>query len=130
MKTYVADTHALIFYPSEPARLGSRARKAFAEAVRGEAEIVLPVIIFAELIFAVERGRVKLDVASVVRQVKDTSFFQVAPLTLEHLLAIRTMTAIVELHDRIIAAEALARQGGLITRDANVRKSGIVPTLW
>jgi PIN domain nuclease of toxin-antitoxin system len=130
MKTYVADTHALIFYLSEPARLGSRARKAFAEAVRGEAEIVLPVIIFAELIFAVERGRVKLDVASVVRQVKDTSFFQVAPLTLEHLLAIRTMTAIVELHDRIIAAEALARQGTLITRDANVRKSGIVPTVW
>ncbi len=130
MKTYVADTHALIFYLSEPARLGSRARRTFAEAVRGEAEIVLPVIIFAELIFAVERGRVKLDVASVVRQVKDTSFFQVAPLTLEHLLAIRTMTAIVELHDRIIAAEALARQGGLITRDANVRKSGIVPTVW
>jgi PIN domain nuclease of toxin-antitoxin system len=130
MKTYVADTHALIFYLSEPARLGSRARKAFAEAVRGEAEIVLPVIIFAELIFAVERGRVKLDVASVVRQVKDTSFFQVAPLTLEHLLAIRTMTGIVELHDRIIAAEALARQGGLITRDAHVRKSDIVPTVW
>jgi PIN domain nuclease of toxin-antitoxin system len=130
MKTYVADTHALIFYLSEPARLGSRARKAFAEAVRGEAEIVLPVIIFAELIFAVERGRVKLDVASVVRQVKDTSFFQVAPLTLEHLLAIRTMTAIGELHDRIIAAEALARQSGLITRDANVRKSGIVSTVW
>jgi PIN domain nuclease of toxin-antitoxin system len=88
------------------------------------------VIIFAEMIFAVERGRVKLDVASVVRQVKDTSFFQVAPLTLEHLLAIRTMTAIGELHDRIIAAEALARQGTLITRDANVRKSGIVPTVW
>ena len=130
MKTYVADTHALIFYLSEPARLGGRARNAFAEAVRGEAEIVLPVIIFAELIFAVERGRVKLDVASVVRQVKDTSFFQVAPLTLEHLLAIRTMTAIGELHDRIIAAEALARQGGLITRDAHVRKSGIVPTVW
>ena len=130
MKTYVADTHALIFYLSEPARLGSHARKAFAEAVRGEAEIVLPVIIFAELIFAVERGRVKLDVASVVRQVKDTSFFQVAPLTLEHLLAIRTMTAIGELHDRIIAAEALAQQAGLITRDANVRKSGIVPTVW
>ena len=130
MKTYVADTHALIFDLSEPARLGSHARKTFAEAVRGEAEIVLPVIIFAELIFAVERGRVKLDVASVVRQVKDTSFFQVAPLTLEHLLAIRTMTAIGELHDRIIAAEALAQQAGLITRDANVRKSGIVPTVW
>ncbi len=96
----------------------------------GEAEIVLPVIIFAELIFAVERGRVKLDVASVVRQVKGTSFFQVAPLTLEHLLAIRTMTAIGELHDRIIAAEALARQSGLITRDATVRRSGIVPTVW
>ena len=111
MKTYVADTHALIFYLSEPARLGSRARKAFAEAVHGEAEIVLPVIIFAELIFAVERGRVKLDVASVVQQVKETSFLQVAPLTLEHLLPIRTMTAIVELHDRIIAAEALARLG-------------------
>ena len=30
----------------------------------------------------------------------------------------------------IIAAEALARQGTLITRDANVRKSGIVSTVW
>lgn len=130
MKIYVADTHALIFYLSDPARLGSRARNAFVEAVRGEAEIVLPVIIFAELIFAVERGRVRLDVASVVQQVRDTSFFQVASLTLEHLLIIRTMTGIGELHDRIITAEAQARQGVLITRDATVRKSGIVSTVW
>lgn len=130
MKTYVADTHALIFYLSEPARLGNGARNAFAEAVRGEAEIVLPVIIFAELIFAVEHGRVKLDVQTVVQEVQDAPFFQVAPLTLEGLLAIRNMTSIVELHDRIIAAEALARQGTLITRDARVRWAGIVPTVW
>ena len=39
MKTYVADTHALIFYLSEPARLGSRARRAFADVRDGDDQV-------------------------------------------------------------------------------------------
>ncbi len=130
MTVYVADTHGLIAYLSAPARLGSRGRRAFAEAVAGQAEIVIPVIVFAEMIFAVERGRVQLDVAAIVQRIQTLPYFRIVPLTLERVLELANITAIPELHDRMIVAETLAQQATLITHDLRVRRSAAVPTIW
>ena len=130
MTTYIADTHALIFFLGSPQRLRKDGRQAFDEAVAGHAEVVIPVIVFAELIFAVERGRVAVDVAQIIDRVQDMPNFHIVPLTLQRVMQLQTLTAIPELHDRMIVCETLAQQGVLITRDARIRRSGVVPTVW
>ena len=130
MTRYVVDTHALIFYLGAPVRLGSAACRAFAEAVAGQAEIIVPVVVLAELVFAVERGRVQLDIPRLITQMQALPYFRIVLLTLARVLDLRTTTGIPELHDRMIVCETLVHNGTLITRDARVRHSDVVPTIW
>ncbi|HWQ70172.1 MAG TPA: PIN domain-containing protein [Patescibacteria group bacterium] len=126
----MADTHSLVWYLGSPLRLGPLARHAFTEAVAGWARIVIPVIVLAEIIFVVERGRIRADVPQLIRQIRSASYFCVVPLRLATILRLQTLTEIPEMHDRILVAEALARKASLITRDQAITNSGIVPTVW
>jgi PIN domain nuclease of toxin-antitoxin system len=98
--------------------------------VAGQATIILPVIVLAEIIFAVERGRVRADVRKIIRRIRSLRYFRVVPLRLTTILRLQTLTEIPEMHDRIIVAETLLRKGTLITRDATITTSGVVPTVW
>ena len=130
MTTYVADTHSLVWYLGSPERLGPLAREAFAEATVGHAKIIIPVIVLAEIIFIVERGRVHADMRSIVRQLRRHPFFSIVPLRLATVLRLQTLASIPEMHDRILVAETLAYRASLITRDRAIHDAGIVPTTW
>jgi predicted nucleic-acid-binding protein len=45
---FVADTHSLLWYMSEDARIGKRAKSKFDLAEKGDAFIAIPTIILAE----------------------------------------------------------------------------------
>lgn len=130
MITYVCDTHALLWYLAQPRLLGVQARHAFAEAAAGRARIIVPVIVFAEIIFAVERGRFQADVSRIMELVKSTPCFRIVPLNLAGVCRLQRATAIPEMHDRLIVGEALWRKAALITRDGTIIKTGMVPTIW
>ena len=130
MTTYVADTHSLIWYLGAPDRLGSLARHAFAEATAGRARIVVSVIVLAEIVFIVERGRVRADVRDIIRRVRSSPAFEIVPLTLATVLRLQTLAEVPEMHDRLLVAEALARKAQLITRDRTITEAGIIPTVW
>ena len=126
----MADTHSLIWYLGSPARLGAGACQAFAEAVIGKARIVIPVIVLAEIIFVVERGRVRADVAQITARLRSLPFFRIVPLRLATVLRLQTLTDIPEMHDRILVAETLLRKASLISRDETIARSGTVRTIW
>lgn len=58
---YVTDTHALIFYLDDDPRLSLTARNVFEKADAGEAVILVPLIVLAELERVIAKGRVNLD---------------------------------------------------------------------
>jgi PIN domain nuclease of toxin-antitoxin system len=128
--TYVTDTHSLIWYLGDPDRLGAMARQAFAEAAAGRARIIVSVIVLAEIVFIVERRRVRADTREIIRRVRSSPPFEIVPLRLGTVLRLQTLAEIPEMHDRILVAETLARNGKLITRDRAIAKAGIVPTIW
>jgi hypothetical protein len=64
MNRYVADTHALFWYLTASPRLGSQAKQAFEEGVRGQAVIYIPAIVLAELYFLNEKVGRPLDFPS------------------------------------------------------------------
>lgn len=130
MTTYVADTHSLIWYLGAPNRLGPLARHDFADAAAGRARIIVSVIVLAEIVFIVERGRVRADVRDIIRRVRSSPTFEIAPLTLATVLRLYTLTGVPEMHDRLLVEDALPRKAHLITRDRTIAEAGIIPTIW
>ena len=130
MTGYVADTHSLVWYLGSPDRLGPLARRAFAEANAGRARIYVPVIVLAEIIFIVERGKIHADVQGIVRQLGTLPAFSILPLRLATIQRLPALNSVPEMHDRLIVAEALAHKASVITRDRAITEAGVVPTVW
>ena len=130
MAGYVTDTHSLLWYFARPTKLGSEAAAAFAQVAAGEADLVVPMIVLAELIFTIEHRSVSADFDPIVENLLVSPNVSVVDLTLARTLDLRTLTAIPEMHDRLIVAEALARGLTLITRDQTITASGLVKTVW
>lgn len=130
MADYIADTHALLWYFTRPQRLGPKAREAFSQVGDGSANLLVPVIVLAEIIFVLEGGRVQADLDVVLRTLQALPNVFITDLDLQCTLALRTLKAVPEMHDRMIVATAIARDAILITRDPAIRSSGLVPTIW
>jgi len=130
MTEYVTDTHGLLWYFTHPHRLGPHALAAFAEVNAGQANLFVPVIVLAELIFAIEGGRIHIEFDPLLQALQAIPNVSLTDLSLARTLDLRTLTAIPEMHDRLIVAEALARGLPLITRDQTITSSGLVKTVW
>ncbi len=48
---YVTDTHSLLWYLHNPKRLGPAAATAFGQVAANEADLIVPVIVIAEIIY-------------------------------------------------------------------------------
>jgi len=127
---YVADTHSLLWYFARPKLLGPGATAAFAQVAAGEASLVVPVVVLAELIFALESKPLSADFDLVLSRLQASPNVAIADWTLARTLDLRMLKAIPEMHDRVIVAEALARGAILITRDEAITASGLVPVVW
>lgn len=69
MPVYVADTHALLWYLADSPRLSSAAKQTFNQAEAGQATVVVPAIVLAELIWTILKGRISVDLRQVLATV-------------------------------------------------------------
>jgi PIN domain nuclease of toxin-antitoxin system len=130
---HVVDTHALVWFLEGNPRLGVNAR---AVLENRESELVVPVIVLAEACWMIEHGRTSIPtVGEFLATVDADPRIVVVPLdrVVQHRTV--TLTAIAEMHDRQIVATArlLMDQGhavAVLTKDTNIRNSGLVPTVW
>ena len=97
----------------------------------------IPATALAEACWIVEKGRIPTisspDV--IISVINSDSRFSVAPLDQIVIEKSNSLNAISEMHDRQIAANAkiLIEQGeevALVTCDANITASGMVPIIW
>ena len=130
MAEYVADTHSLLWYFARPKLLGPGATAAFAQVAAGQANLIVPVVVLAELIFALESKPLSADFDLVLSRLQASPNVTIADWTLARTLDLRALQAVPEMHDRLIVAEALARGATLVTRDQAVTASGLVPVVW
>jgi PIN domain nuclease of toxin-antitoxin system len=127
---YVTDTHSLLWHLYDLPRLSPAAQRAFSEIESGEATLLIPAIVLAEVIFTIERRRHDIDVTEVLDRIAAADNYRVLPFDLRAARCLLNVIAISEMHDRMIVCEALAHQAPLITRDEEIRNSGIVQTVW
>ena len=133
MANYVVDTHALIWYIENNPRLGANARQAMRDL---GSILLLPIIALAEACWIVEHGRCNIPTAAdLLSDVDGDPRVVLIPLERETIDLSLTLTAIREMHDRLIVATALqlvslGQAVALLTRDDSIRLSGIVPIVW
>jgi predicted nucleic acid-binding protein len=127
---YVTDTHALYWYLTAHPNLGTHARDAFLAGEQGKARIYIPSIVLAELYYLNVKFNQPLEFAREYERLADAGQFHFVDFRTADVLSFGRLTAIPEMHDRIIAGVAYALNCSLLTRDGEIITSGIVQTVW
>jgi len=115
---HVIDTHALTRYIEDHRRLGPAGRAIFSDP---GSVLVVPTIVLAEARFMIFKNKANIVWHDITRLMADDGRF--VPDNLE-------------MHDGIIVAtattlrEASGEDVRLITRDKDIRDSGLVETVW
>jgi PIN domain nuclease of toxin-antitoxin system len=133
MPSVVVDTHAIVWYLANDARLSAQAADALDSASREGGLIYIPSICLVELTYLVEKGRLpSIARERLVQALDDPSVAcQLAPLDRMVADALERIDRqeIPDLPDRVVAATAMALRVALISRDGKIRASK-VQTIW
>jgi PIN domain nuclease of toxin-antitoxin system len=130
MGTYITDTHALLWAFTRPGKLGAQARQAYTDVGNGDSTLLVPVIVLAELIFTIENKPIQADFDVILKDLSASPNIEFVDLDFQSTLKLRELTAIPEMHDRIIVASAIKYGASLITYDGTITKSGLIEVIW
>ena len=126
----VLDTHAWIWWVSEPARLGKSARR----ALDGAKRVGVPAICCLELATLAARGRITLDRPPLEWIHEALTQPRVELLALTPAVAVKAAglpaTFPGDPADRLVVATALIETAILVTKDDRIRRSRIIETVW
>ncbi len=127
---YVLDTHALLWYLQNDPELGAGAQAAMKLAERGDAQLLIPSIVLAELVCLCQELRIRLSLDSLRQTIASVSNVMVLEMGLRQLLTFEKLDRSLEMHDRLILADALLAGATLVPRDRRLQDAGVVPTIW
>jgi PIN domain nuclease of toxin-antitoxin system len=134
MRELVTDTHGFLWHLYAASKLGTKAKEAFADADAGKLRIFIPALVVAEALMVSEKRRIDgLDTEGLLPQLRAARFsdnYVLSDLRASTVLASHQLTAIPDIFDRLIVAEALERGLALLSRDSVIRESGLVQTIW
>ena len=127
---YVTDSHSLIWYLLDSPKLSFNANEAFKTVEQGKAKLLIPAIVIAEIVFIVQSGKVQTDLDSLLLKIQESDNFQILPLGLDELICLKEQTEIPEMHDRFIVCEAVVHKAKIITKDKEIKDSGVAEVVW
>jgi predicted nucleic acid-binding protein len=132
VNVYLIDTVAFVRYLQD--RLTPKADKVFEGAEAGRTHLLLPQIALAEFLYIALRGRLKgtrseLQVRDVLQNLTASDAFTISAMPASA-WDVFTELPIPELHDRMIAAEAIAREIPLLSNDPAFREIPGLATIW
>jgi PIN domain nuclease of toxin-antitoxin system len=130
----VLDTHALIWWVSEPKRVAAKARRLIDAAVEGRRPVGVSAISIWEVAMLVARDRLAFTMSTElwISQVEALSLFTFIPV--DQRIAMRSVHLADfpnrDPADRIIAATALGLGATLVTADARLRAYAPLKSVW
>jgi PIN domain nuclease of toxin-antitoxin system len=130
---YVVDTHALIWFLEGNPRLGTSAKTILANP---DSQLILPAIALAEAVWIVDRARTSIpSVTDLFDAVNSDPRIVIYPIDKAVIEQSISLSAITEMHDRLIVATALVLKNrgekiGLLTCDRNITASGLITLIW
>jgi len=82
------------------------------------------------LIFTVENKPIQADLDKILAAIQKSPNIEFVDFDYESALQLRDLTAIPEMHDRIIVAAAIEYRATLITLDKTITTSKLVKVVW
>jgi predicted nucleic acid-binding protein len=128
MSSFVTDTQALVKFMMGKKVINDNSHKAFQEADKGKATIIIPAIVLMEVLYLFEKNRIPIGLLH-IEDLMQSDNYQFEPLSLEILKAASEIMDIPELHDRLIAATARHFDMPIITNDPDICASSFVTAL-
>lgn len=126
---YVVDTMAIVLR-LERRKLSKRIKNVFAAAEIGEIGLLIPAVAAFEIGYLAERNRIEIGLATLKDYIDENNSIEMADLDLSIILKSFEITDIPELHDRLIAGIAYAKDLEVITNDPDIIASEFVTTVW
>jgi predicted nucleic acid-binding protein len=126
---FVTDTMALVLR-LEGRKLGKAAKAAFESMENGNTTILVPGLVFAEVLYLSEKSRITVGITDVSQYMSQYPTCKQYPLDLAVVQAALLISDIRELHDRVIAGTAHHLRLVLITNDPVIQASSAVRTVW
>jgi PIN domain nuclease of toxin-antitoxin system len=130
----VLDTHALIWWADEDARLAPKAKAAIDDMLVAGGKVLVSAITAWEIAMLVQRGRLVLAMnieewLRALESIKGVSFVPITPQ-----VAVQSVNLPGQFHqdpaDRIIVALARALNAPLVTADEKIQRYAHVRWLW
>jgi PIN domain nuclease of toxin-antitoxin system len=126
------DTNVVLWVAFDADRLSKKAKNTIEEARRTGQGVAISDMTLLEVAMLASKNRIPLDVSleSFLSQLEIR--FSVLPMNAQICACAFALpsTYFKDPADRIIAGTALAKGLTLITADREIRKSGVVPTIW
>jgi PIN domain nuclease of toxin-antitoxin system len=123
------DTHAALWLVQGDARLGDAARARIERASPGD--LFISDLLLLELAMLLKKGRVIVKTRPADFLDRLARRFEVVPLT--SIIAVRAMGLPLpqgDPFDRVFVATAIEIRAELVSRDAAIRESSLVPVVW
>lgn len=127
---FVLDTHALWWYMFSPRKLPAAARAAFRLAESGISTLIVPAIVVAEIYFLSAKLGDPYPPALLLEDLGSTQGIEFSELGRRQLELLAQLDDIPEMHDRLIAAEAITQDAPVVTRDAALSATPAIETVW
>ena len=116
--------------PAVPERLSPAASAIFRLAETGNATIIVPAIAVAELYFLSVKVRKPFVPSELLDALASVGGIELSTLGRAQLERLDEIYEVPEMHDRLIAAESLAHNAPVVTRDEALTNSPRVQTIW
>jgi len=129
---FVLDTHAVLWHMTGDRKLDRNAKAALMDP---SSDLIFPAIAVAEALFVIQAGKSSALVKDLWDFTFATANVTFYPLDEAVLRKSEGLTAIPEMHDRLIVATALILQDAdtetiILTHDPIIQASELVKTLW
>lgn len=124
---YVSDTHSLIWHMTDDPKLSVKAKEIFKKVDNGQDYIIIPCIMFFELLYLTEKKKLHIDFNNFIALVSSSRNYRIEPLCLPIIKKSKEISReeIPDPWDRLIAATSMYLGFPLITRDKSMKKIGL-----
>lgn len=129
---YVTGTHSMVWHMTDDPKLSLKAREAFSMTDNGRDRIFIPCIVFMELLYLAEKGKVPQDLfEDLTAFVSSSENYSVEKMCLSVIERCKAISRddVNDPWDRLIAATAMHLGFPLITKDSSLQKIGLI-TVW
>jgi len=126
---FIADTMAFVLW-LEKRKMPKKIKEIFHQAENQQTEIILPAMVFAELAYLSEGGKIDTNLTQTRSALEKYPNITERSMTLRTVAEAFVIDDIPELHDKLIAADGNTLNYSVITNDLDIQGSRFVETIW